>query len=501
MTTVSLRAGAAVLGLAAVTVVLLQREPVLLVGFAASLAALAFALRFADAVPRLFLGVLALVLVSYVTLGRSFAYLGLPPVHIGEVMFAFALVAALMSGALAVVLRSPVALLLLLFAACGAFATVPYLGVYQVDALRDAALWGYGAFAVAVAACLLKTRSTVGVVNWYGRWIVLLVAWLPVGVLLAGWSADSAPLMPGTTMQLFTMKPGDAAVHLAGAAVFVLAGVHRVSVDGSPGRRFHTQLFWAIWTITFFLVASLNRGGFLAVAIALLVVGGLAPRLIGRRVIVGTAAVTLVVVAVLIASLFTGAEGRRDAGDEGRTFAPSQVVENVLSIVRRAEGVRGSLEDTRSWRLDWWQAITEYTLFGDLFWTGKGFGVNLASDDGFQVVGEDFAALRSPHNVTMTVLARMGAPGTLVWILLQGCFALSLARAYWRARLVGADHWGRINLWILGYWCAFLVNASFDVFIEGPQGGIPFWCLMGFGIAALQTQRSEVTRAGHPRVV
>ena len=26
----------------------------------------------------------------------------------------------------------------------------------------------------------------------------------------------------------------------------------------------------------------------------------------------------------------------------------------------------------------------DYTVFGDYFWTGKGFGINLADDDGFQ---------------------------------------------------------------------------------------------------------------------
>jgi hypothetical protein len=37
--------------------------------------------------------------------------------------------------------------------------------------------------------------------------------------------------------------------------------------------------------------------------------------------------------------------------------------------------------------------------------------------------------------------------------------------------------------WILVYWLATATNASFDVYIEGPQGGIWFWSLMGAGIA------------------
>jgi hypothetical protein len=34
-----------------------------------------------------------------------------------------------------------------------------------------------------------------------------------------------------------------------------------------------------------------------------------------------------------------------------------------------------------------------------------------------------------------------------------------------------------------------MVNATFDVYLEGPQGGIWFWCVFGFGIALMEVQR------------
>ena len=52
-----------------------------------------------------------------------------------------------------------------------------------------------------------------------------------------------------------------------------------------------------------------------------------------------------------------------------------------------------------------------------------------------------------------------------------------------------------MNLWVLSFWLAFMVNAAFDVFLEGPQGGVWFWCLIGFGIAALEAQRRAQTIA------
>jgi len=57
----------------------------------------------------------------------------------------------------------------------------------------------------------------------------------------------------------------------------------------------------------------------------------------------------------------------------------------------------------------------------------------------------------------------------------------------------GEIYWAKIDLWILAYWIAFIVNASFDVFLEGPQAGIWFWCLFGFGAAMLEIQRQKLT--------
>jgi hypothetical protein len=154
-----------------------------------------------------------------------------------------------------------------------------------------------------------------------------------------------------------------------------------------------------------------------------------------------------------------------------------------------SSAVGSSLSSTRDWRLDWWRSIVDYTLFGRFFWSGKGFGPNLADEDGFQVV-HDAAPLRSPHNAHLTTLARMGVPGMAVWVLLHAAFAVLVGSAYLRARRDGATWWAAVDLWILAYWSAFIVNAAFDVFLEGPHGGIWFWCLFGLGIAALELQRT-----------
>ncbi len=41
--------------------------------------------------------------------------------------------------------------------------------------------------------------------------------------------------------------------------------------------------------------------------------------------------------------------------------------------------------------------------------------------------------------------------------------------------------WANMFLVVICYELAILINASFDVALEGPMQGIWFWCLFGFG--------------------
>ena len=453
-------------------------------------------LRFQYAVPTMFLGSLGWVLAGYAFFGRSFAYLGAPPVFIGELMLAFGLAAMFASGALRFTLASVVTWSIVAFGLCGLAGTLPYLSAYGVDALRDATLWAYGAFAIAVAGCVLRTHALPVVADRYGRWLSPFAAWLPIALAITRFLGPAVPDMPGTDVSVLSMKPGDAGVHLAGAAVFVLLGLRQSEAAGGGSAPRSSKVFWTLWFVSLLFVAALTRGGFLAVAVALVLTGLLEPLAVGRRL---TAAliVLLIAAAVLLPISLTLEDGTRTAeSSEDRAVTPRQVVENLLSITGRQSEARGNLSSTREWRLDWWTSIVNYTLFGPYFWSGRGFGVNLADEDGFQVAHEGDAPLRSPHNVYMTVLARMGVPGTALWLLFQICFVLSLVYGFLRARLAGAVWWARIQLWLLAYWCAFLVNASFDVFIEGPQGGIWFWCITGLGIAAA-TGSSRHLRSMH----
>jgi O-antigen ligase len=181
-----------------------------------------------------------------------------------------------------------------------------------------------------------------------------------------------------------------------------------------------------------------------------------------------------------------GADAAGEAPEDIPSDNGAEAPENIPSD-NGAEALTTSIQ----WRLNWWKDIINYTFFGEYFWTGKGFGVNLSEVD--NAGGTWFPLLRSPHNGHLTILARAGVPGLALWALIQGAFSIGLLLAYLRARRSQQEWWARVNLWILAYWVAFMVNMSFDVYLEGPQGGIWFWSLFGFGMAMLVVQRMGLT--------
>jgi O-antigen ligase len=249
-------------------------------------------------------------------------------------------------------------------------------------------------------------------------------------------------------------------VHLAGAGSFRLLGL----APTSPVSLLLLALGVA-------LTAIRTRGGLLAFALSLGLIAAVRPRV--RRLWIGGLGASLALALLLQANVGFSVMGR--------DFSARQLLANVTSIFGSVES--SHLDGPRSWRLEWWSEIVDYTVFGPYFWTGKGFGINLARDDGFHLGLE--RALRSPHNGHLTILARAGVPGFLLWLLVQASWLRAMSRAYRASRSAGRERWARLFLFLTAYWLAFLVNSTFDVYLEGPMGGVWFWTVFGCGLAAV----------------
>jgi hypothetical protein len=429
-----------------------------------------------------YLALLAIVLLGYALMGKGFAYLGVSPLYMGEIALFAGIVVFLRIGVFVGVLATLPTLLLAALMFWVLARTLPFFGLYGFDAVRDSVVVIYGGFAFIVIGLLLEDARRINtVLRYYGVMLTLFPA-IPVGFWLTRFWLDYIPRLYGP-VPIVEIGASAVGTHLAGAMVFVLIGYRKVS------------LLWVIvWFITLALIGSTNRGATLAaivpVAIAMLVLGRYRLMLTGMVAVVG-------VLAVLIAieeNVTQYNEYNDPRKVTARSISAHQIVENAKSTVLESSQQN---EGTKQWRLNWWQIIINDTLYGPSFWTGRGFGINLGDADGFG--GSDLKnpspPTRSPHNAHMTLLARAGVPGVVLWSMTLISWIGMQLNAMLSARARGHERWAELFLFILCYAVSILINATFDVTLEGPMQGIWFWCLFGFGVGSAMIYRAQYADA------
>ncbi len=416
--------------------------------------------------PRLgwWLGLLSIVLLGYAVFGKSWAYVGVRPIFVGEIVLLCGLPTLLALRTWRGLVGFPSFWCLVVLGIWGILRTWPDIPVYGVDALRDAALWGYALFALLVFGAILARPSRLAALlhcyQWFGKIFLICVPfiWIPCRFF-----AEKIPQCPWADVALLTVKGGDVLIHLAGILAFFAAGL------GGPIGTFRLLLL----AVNVVLVGTFDRGGFLAFLMVFALCFILRPRDRSLRLLTGLGLAVLVFLAITDLQI--------KMPEREREISFRQVVANVFSSFMDEK--LGDLEDTKQWRLDWWDDIMGYTVHGRYCWTGKGFGINLADDDGYQVT--DDGSLRSPHNGHLTMLARGGVPGFVLWIVTLLSWAPGIIVGYIRSRRLGQQRWNGLFLFLFAYWLAFTFNGAFDVFLESPMGGIWFWSLYGVGMAAM----------------
>lgn len=421
--------------------------------------------------------VLALLLGGYAVFGKSFAYLGVPPLYVGELVFALGAIAFLSSRCAVASFATLPNLLLTVLIFWAIVRTLPFVGEFGVDALRDSVIVLYGGFAFIITALLLEKPERLQLAIKFLRIIALvLIPLAPILVLMTNVAAHSDT---GPVWQIAQVKTGTLGVHLAAAALLAFLGFRS------------SRLLWVVLLlIGMAAVATQNRGGMLAImfmlSFAAIATGKL--REFGAVLLIG---ISLLGLAYALDLSVPTARYDRDISAE-------QLIDNLQSVIG---GGQAELSGTSAWRLRWWNTIIDYTLNGPYFWSGKGFGVNLAIADGV-TTGQEIQMTpptRSPHNGHFTILARTGVIGLGLWLLTLGSWSAVVLRSMISARRRGERAWADFFVLIFCYAIGLLIDAAFDVALEGPMAGIWFWCLFGGGVGASMIYRAECAGIGPSR--
>lgn len=421
---------------------------------------------------KFYVAIHGLWLACYALLGKGFAYFGWPPFYAGELLLVLGCVALVTARRFGALVGSRIGMCLAGFTVWQVMCTVPYFETYGVDTMRDSAIWGYSAFAWITAALVVRLPGFLDCIvrryRGFAQWFAVLgpAAWLATLYL-----ADALPRVGATSITVPLVKGGDYCVHLAGALAFFVSGVVPI------GRWFPLLIFADV------ILGSSGRGGLLSFVAAMAIIGALRARL--EKGVLVALSVLVLLAGMGMADFHIGVPGTT------RELSLGQLTDGFNSLV--GDSGRHDLEGTKAWRLSWWKEIVDYTFRGPYFWMGKGYGINLADSDGFQVGTYD-DPLRSPHNSHFTLLARSGVPGLALWAGLQIVWAAGMVFSYRQAKTLGLSRWEALFAWMLAYWTAFEVCAAFDVFLEGPMAGIPFWSLFGMGWGTKILFESHVRR-------
>ncbi len=333
-----------------------------------------------------------------------------------------------------------------------------------VDVIRDSVIFNYIGFIFIIY--FLKNQ-----IEEFKRYLFIVYKWYPLIIcflfLLNSYFPPFRDIKLFGEQYIWLYKFGDLGVHLFISTILLLNGNIQLS-----GRYLIGQFI--VIAYLFLVLSSYSRSGMISFGIPLFIFLIATKNKEIKKQIMGL--IKLAPLFVLLAlPIFLSTDVKENF--QGRKLGIEQLQQNIVSIFT-TEKDGTTLSDNKIWRLVWWAKIIDYTFMGEYFMYGRGLGMSLAETD--EIIHEETdGVLRSPHSFHLTILARFGVPIFFMWLLFL----------FWHFKLFWYKNISPMLLVYLTITCAFVINASFDVYLEGPMGAMPFWIFIG--LTYLEEQKKE----------
>jgi len=427
---------------------------------------------------------------GYLLLDRAFAYIHLPgtPAYVGELVLAVGGLGALeATGYLRIPLRDePILAVLAAWFLWGFIRFLPGYRAYGTEAVRDFALCYYCFFAYFTIAALARAPELLD--RWLAqlaRFVPWLLTWLALALILAPkLHVPNVPFSGGVSF--LSHKPGNAAI----AALVALGSMWLFPETRSARSR---GLWSIVALLTIILASTQNRGGLLGATAGAVVGLAFFPGRDRLRIIVRFIAVTVLGLGLALAlslKIPTTVAGER-------SFSASQLIDNVVSI---KEAASGNISSTAAARDVLWTLIFHQQIADGKLVDGFGFGVNLPYIVNDTQVTSGADPLRSPHNSSDDVLARMGLIGASLWVAFWVGWYWRLISGCRRLARRGMHKRRRVAVLCLMVATSTLVSSYFDPQLEGAQVAALLWTAVGVGVAVTSFRgwfRPANTDPGH----
>jgi len=400
-----------------------------------------------ELVKNLYLKAYLLVMTLYVFLNKGVAY-----TYLVEALWLFGILLLLMHRKKVELIWNKSTKLVLFFIVISFVYIIRGFTKYDIiDLIRDSFIFQYGWFVFILF--LFKEKLEI---IW--ETLFFIYKWLPFVALLNFILQYFVPFFetvaPFGGIPILLYKNGDMGVQLLISTLLLLYSFENKTLKWRV-------LLSLVIALDFLILASYSRSGIVAFLASMLcfiyfnkdIQLQSRVRLLIKYLPIILLVVTPIYINIKVAENF-----------QGRAVGLEQIKNNFSSIVGGTTDATS--ENNVVWRLVWWAKIIDYSLSFPNFFIGKGLGMNLATDDDIITLDD---SLRSPHNFHLNIMSRFGVLIFMIWTY----FLIQLLRPLFKKQLQGK------RLLIGCILLAFLLNASFDVFLEGPMGAFPFWTWLG----------------------